>query len=168
MPRERLAPMNTYTARAERDEGGWWVVTVPELDGVFTQSRRLDRVEDLARDAISLWLEVPPTSFNVELKATVPKLDEQISRVDHLRREAERLREEATATSRELARELSVRGLTVRDIGQVLGISYQRAAQLLDEEKPLVLVAKDARSPGSKKPAKQSAKRAPTRQTRAR
>ena len=127
--------MNAYTARAERDEGGWWVVTVPELDGVFTQSRRLDRVEDLARDAIALWLEVPSTSFNVEVEAAVPELDEQIAEVGYLRREAERLREEAGAGSRALARELSARGLTVRDIGQVLGISYQRAAQLLDEPK---------------------------------
>ena len=151
--------MNTYTARAERDEGGWWVVTVPELDGVFTQSRRLDRVEDLARDAIALWLEVPSTSFNVELKAAVPELDEQIAEVDSLRREAERLREQAAAGSRELARELSARGLTVRDIGQVLGVSYQRAAQLLDEPKPPVLAGKVVRHGSAKKPATQSAKR---------
>ena len=89
--------MNTYTARAERDESGWWVVTVPEPDGVFTQSRTLDRVEDLTRDAIALWLEVPSTSFNVEVKAVVSELDERIAEVDHLRREAERLREAAGA-----------------------------------------------------------------------
>ena len=53
-----MAPMNAYTAHAKRDEGGWWAITVPELDGVFTQTRRLDHVEPLVRDAVALWLEV--------------------------------------------------------------------------------------------------------------
>ena len=42
--------MKTYTARCERD-GDWWIVTVPELDGVFTHAKRLDRVEELATHA---------------------------------------------------------------------------------------------------------------------
>jgi len=39
-------------------------VQVEEL-GVFTQARRLDRVEFMARDAIALLLDVPPDSFDV-------------------------------------------------------------------------------------------------------
>ena len=153
--------MKTYTAKAERDEGGWWVVTVPELDGVFTQSRRLDRVEDLARDAIALWLEKPADSFAIDVRASVPELDDQIAEVDHARREADRLREEVGARSRHIARELSTRGLTVRDIGKVLGVSHQRAAQLLDEKKPadertLIDAKKIARKT-------QASKRKPTR-----
>lgn len=51
---------------AQRD-GSWWAITVPELDGVFSQARRLDRVEYMARDVISLMLEVPADSFDVDV-----------------------------------------------------------------------------------------------------
>ena len=52
--------MRNCTAVAERDESGTWVVTVPELPGVVTQAKRLDRVHDLAADAIALWLNTSP------------------------------------------------------------------------------------------------------------
>jgi predicted RNase H-like HicB family nuclease len=129
-----MAGMSAYTARAERDEGGWWVVTVPELPGVFTQARRLDRVDELARDAIALWLEVPTQGIDVAVEASVPDLDEEIAETTRARRQVEQLRDEAGRRSRHLARELAARGLTVRDIGQVLGVSYQRASQLLDSK----------------------------------
>jgi predicted RNase H-like HicB family nuclease len=126
--------MSTYTARAERDEGGWWAVSVAELPGVFTQARRLDQVEELVRDAIALWLETPTRSVDVSVEASVPDLDREIEEVALARRRAEELREEASARSRQLASELARRGFTVRDIGQVLGVSHQRAAQLLDKK----------------------------------
>ena len=128
--------MKTYTAQAERDEGGWWAVTVPALPGVFTQARRLDRVEDLARDAIALWLEAPIRSFEVKLEARVPDLDEEIAETIRARQLAEELRDEANRRSRHLARQLAARDVTVRDIGQILGVSHQRAAQLVDNETP--------------------------------
>lgn len=37
----------------------------------------------------------------------------------------------AAAQARALARELSARGVTVRDVGEVLGVSFQRAQQLI-------------------------------------
>jgi len=57
----------TYTATAQRD-GSWWAIRVVELPGVFSQARRLDRVEYMARDAISLLLEVDPGSFDVVVR----------------------------------------------------------------------------------------------------
>lgn len=53
-----------YTIVVERDQG-WWAIRVAELPGVFSQTRRLDGVEVMARNAISLLLEVPPDSFDV-------------------------------------------------------------------------------------------------------
>jgi predicted RNase H-like HicB family nuclease len=46
--------MKSYTVLAERDEAGWWAVRVSELPGVLTQARRLDQVEEFAREAIDL------------------------------------------------------------------------------------------------------------------
>ncbi len=33
-----------YTVRVRRS-GAWWAIDVPELPGVYSQARRLDRVE---------------------------------------------------------------------------------------------------------------------------
>lgn len=46
-----------YRVRAVRS-GGWWAITVPELPGVFSQARRLDQVEPMAREAIAFLLDV--------------------------------------------------------------------------------------------------------------
>ncbi|MFO7591332.1 MAG: type II toxin-antitoxin system HicB family antitoxin [Acidimicrobiia bacterium] len=59
--------MKTYTAVCERDESGTWVITVPKLRGVVTQSRRLDKAVALAADAIALWLNTTADQVNVEL-----------------------------------------------------------------------------------------------------
>jgi len=46
-----------YRVRAVRS-GNWWSITVPELPGVFSQARRLDQVEAMAREAIAMMLDV--------------------------------------------------------------------------------------------------------------
>ncbi len=46
-----------YRVRAVRS-GSWWAITVPELPGVFSQARRLDQVEAMAREAIAMMLDV--------------------------------------------------------------------------------------------------------------
>ena len=48
---------HVYRVRAVRS-GGWWAITVPELPGVFSQARRLDQVETMAREAIALMLDI--------------------------------------------------------------------------------------------------------------
>lgn len=38
--------------------GGWWGITVDELDTVFAQTRRFEDVEVEARSAIAFWFDV--------------------------------------------------------------------------------------------------------------
>jgi predicted RNase H-like HicB family nuclease/DNA-binding CsgD family transcriptional regulator len=124
--------MKRYTAIAERS-GDWWAVRIDGLPGVFTQAKRLDQIPELAADAIGLWLEKDPATIHVDL---VSKLGDRV-----LQREADlarRLRSEAaqvsaraaTQTTSAVAR-LSKSGLSYRDIGSLLGISYQRVEQLV-------------------------------------
>jgi predicted RNase H-like HicB family nuclease len=42
----------------ERDEGGYYVASVPQLSGCHTQARSLDEVTQRIREAIELCLEV--------------------------------------------------------------------------------------------------------------
>jgi predicted RNase H-like HicB family nuclease len=53
-----------YSARAVRS-GDWWAITVDELKGVHSQARRLDQAATMAREAISLFLDVAIDSFEV-------------------------------------------------------------------------------------------------------
>ena len=41
------------TAIAQRS-GDWWAIEVPEIPGLFTQTRRLDQTDDMVRDAAKL------------------------------------------------------------------------------------------------------------------
>jgi len=122
----------TYSATAVRS-GDWWAITVAELKGVHSQARRLDQAEAMAREAISLFMDVSPDAFNVTVVPVLPAaMQADVDKARAVRGEAEELqREAATATAR-AAREL-VEGakLTVREAGQILGVSHQRVAQLL-------------------------------------
>jgi len=50
--------LKTYTARCER-VGDWWAISVPELKGVNTQARRLEKVDAMVRDTIALFFYFP-------------------------------------------------------------------------------------------------------------
>jgi predicted RNase H-like HicB family nuclease len=120
-----------YTAIAERD-GAWWVISVPELPGVHSQARRLDRVEYMARDAISLMLEISGDSFDVEVRENHdPPTQEVIDDIVAMREAVAAMRRDAAAKAREAVMALHRSGYPQRDIGRMVGISHQRVAQLL-------------------------------------
>jgi predicted RNase H-like HicB family nuclease len=122
----------TYTARCQRN-GDWWAISVPELRGVHTQARRLEKAEAMVRDAIALFLDVPSDSFDVRIDPVLPRdLQGKVGRARKVRGEAEVLQREAAIASAEVAADLvQTAHLTVRDAGRVLGLSHQRITQLL-------------------------------------
>ena len=119
-----------YRVRARRS-GSWWAIDVADVPGAYSQSRRLDQVEALARDAIALIRDVDPQSFDVQVEPVLePSLEHLLRNVRYHRSVADEAAELATAGSAEAARRLSEHHYTVRDIGSLLGLSFQRAAQL--------------------------------------
>ena len=120
------------TANCVRD-GNWWIVRVPEVRGLYTQVRRLDQVASWVLDAASMLDEQPPEGFTVTV---VPQFDDAtLATVTSAKQARQRMRstqEEAAKASRKAAAQLAAAGLTVRDIGEVLGVSYQHAASLVD------------------------------------
>lgn len=122
----------TYTARCERS-GDWWAISVPELRGVHTLARRLEKADITVRDAIALFLHVPRDSFDIKIEPVLSRdLQNKVGRARKARDDAEALQHEAALASADVAADL-VRNahLTVRDAGRVLGLSHQRIAQLL-------------------------------------
>lgn len=122
----------TYTALCERS-GDWWAIKVPQVPGVHSQARRLDRVEAMARDAIGLILDVDEDSFDVELDIRLPdSADAALGRLAAARAQADAAQKEQASAAHQAAEALVKNaGMTVRDAGRILGVSFQRVDQLL-------------------------------------
>lgn len=94
-------------------------------------------VDEMVVDLISVITDQPPTSFDCQLGAielpesvtshldTAKQLREQAARSQH------GTAEKARKAARKAARELSEHGVPLRDIGRLMGVSDQRAHQLV-------------------------------------
>lgn len=135
--------MHTYRVNVTRDDR-WWMIAIPELDGHqtasgainvgdTTQARRLSEVATQARDFICTVTDSAPSEVDMAITITVDGIavTEKADRIVADRRLAEEHAAAATERARELARELADRGVPVRDVGEVLGVSFQRAQQLI-------------------------------------
>jgi predicted RNase H-like HicB family nuclease len=60
-------PIHHYRVIATR-ESPWWLITVPDLDGIATQSVRWAGVEDMARDLIDVYLDVAIDEVSVTVE----------------------------------------------------------------------------------------------------
>lgn len=120
--------MTRLTINCERGDG-WWVAQCVEEPGLITQARRLDQIPDMVKDAATLFDEFEPEDLDIAL-VVEGELGEGAHRVRLVREEADKAQERASQVSREYARELSSQGVSFRDIGQLLGVSYQYAQKL--------------------------------------
>lgn len=135
--------MHTYKVLVTRDDR-WWMIRVPELDryvmadgsiniGDTTQARRLSDVTGQARDFICTVTDSAPSEVDMALSIVVDGIDVSAGadRVIGNRRLAEQYAAAAQAEAKDLARGLAAAGVAVRDVGEVLGVSFQRAQQLI-------------------------------------
>jgi hypothetical protein len=127
-----VAEVKTYHADVDRD-GKFWRVRVPEVART-TQARSLREVEQMARDLIAIMDDIPADSFDLDVRITLPEeVRAELERSAALREQAALNQAQAAQLSRQAARRLRDEGLPLRDVGQALGISFQRAKQLIDE-----------------------------------
>lgn len=124
--------MTRYHVTVKR-EGKWWMVAIPELDEL-TQARRLSEAGRMAREVIALSTGAPLDTVEVDLTVEVDDIPDAAERAERIRAEREtaaRLEAQALEESRALAHDLAARCVPVRDIGQILGVTFQRAHQLV-------------------------------------
>lgn len=130
-----MAVKETYIAEARRF-AGWWAVDVPAVPGVHTQARRLADVEPMARDAIAGVLDVPIGRVKVEVR---PVLDQRLTNVVEQAREARFAAQESQLDAARLSslalRALERAEIPLRDAGELLGMSHQRAAQIANADR---------------------------------
>jgi hypothetical protein len=123
--------MDTYRAEVTR-EGRWWMISVPEIDGL-TQARRLSEVERMARELIAVTLDLRLSEVAVEVAFGdidgIP-VGSFIQEISSEKEKAARLEEDAAAKTKTLVKELVAHKVPLRDIGEMLGLSFQRVHQL--------------------------------------
>lgn len=124
--------VKTYDVRASRD-GKFWFIEVPEIAHA-TQARTVREIGEMARDLIAVTTGADPASFTIDVSFELPEsVLAALSTAAELRDQAAQAKHAAAVKTRIAARELQATGMSLRDIGAVLGVSYQRAFQLVHE-----------------------------------
>ncbi len=145
--------MNRYTVVYERDEDDWWVVSIPDVPGCHTQGRTLPSAEKRIREALAASLDATDEEAerlaqeavlvgDVRLPAEARRLLDQYADARHEAEGRSALAQDALqAVAVALTQTV---GLSLRDAGQLIGLSQERIRQVL--ERPCPLTAEE-RSP---------------------
>ncbi len=92
----------------------------------------------MAREYIAATLDVALADVAVDLSldsiGEVAGIRERLARIADERQQGSALEQRATAEAAALARELVAANVPLRDVGAVLGVSFQRAHQLVHTE----------------------------------
>jgi predicted RNase H-like HicB family nuclease len=120
-----------YTVVYERDESGAWNAHVPEVPGCHTYGRSLRQARERIREALGLWVDDADQAELVPDIRLPRKAQTAVRRAKSARTLVARHQQQAAEAADQAVRCLAELGLSVRDAGEVLGISHQRAQQIL-------------------------------------
>lgn len=121
--------MSVYDVKATL-VGKSWHVEVPAI-GRSTQARNHAEIGVMAADLIEIMTGEAPEALTVQVQVPA-EVQSRLDEADRLKETEAAARREAAVQYRLAAMGLKSSGLTLRDIGAVLGVSHQRAAQLLE------------------------------------
>ena len=126
--------MKSYSAIFERDESGAWLARIPSIRGCHTYGRTLEQARTRLREALGLWIDRPEHAVIEETIRLPADLRTAIQRSRRTRERAERERENAQEQTRAAAEALVEEGVSLRDAGELLGLSHQRVQQLVQAQ----------------------------------
>jgi hypothetical protein len=124
-----VAEVRTYHADVTRD-GKFWLISIAEI-GRSTEALRYRDVPVMAGELIQIMEGLDRKDFDLRINVNLPSVvQDHLARAEALREEAKRKNSEAATESRAAVRELLAQGLSRREAGEVLGLSFQRVSQL--------------------------------------
>lgn len=131
--RERLvSAVKTYQVIVRPGEK-YWILEIPGIG--FTQARTTAEIESMARDLITVMTQDADFALTVETKLP-QSVQEHLDEARRLRKEEAECRSNAARETRAAAQELHGMGLALQQIGDILGVSRQRAHQLVNAHFP--------------------------------
>lgn len=122
-----------FVVRFERGER-WWVADIPEVQGCHTQGRNLAQTRRNIRQCLALLLgdKVAETAeleehiaYPAGVRPALQRLQRKMERASVLNAELEKERQE-------LIGELAKAGFSTHDVGDMVGLSKPRVAQILN------------------------------------
>lgn len=123
----------------EPDEDGWWTAVIPDLKGVLTDGRTLEEARRKIREALASasdlgWDEKRAAAVELIDDVRLPRevaamMDARIKGLRALEDAAKKVED----LTRQLVRQLSKDGRSLRDIADLLGLSHARVHQILGD-----------------------------------
>jgi len=123
--------MKSYRAIFERDESGTWLARVPSIRGCRSYGRTLEQARTRLRETLGVWIDRPEQAVIKEEIRLPADLRAAVQQSRRTRERAERERENAQEETRAAAEALVQEGVSLRDAGELLGLSHQRVQQLV-------------------------------------
>ena len=121
-----------YVATYTHDERAW-IVQFHDPD-IATFGRTLTAAKRFARSALAIHLEIDDlAAAGIEIVDDVrvpPAISEEVGRLVEQRSRVEILRSELARSTRQASADLRRLGFSTRDVGEILGISGSRVAQI--------------------------------------
>ncbi|MDJ0315770.1 hypothetical protein [Arthrobacter antibioticus] len=112
-------------------EGKWWMVSIPEIDGL-TQCKTIEKIQEQAADLAAVILDMPADQVAVNVAYTLPEDAKAASESWHQAQgQLTAAKADVDARLADLARTLKGQGYTLKDIGALTGYTFQRIAQIL-------------------------------------
>jgi hypothetical protein len=110
------------------------MVRVSEISGL-TQARRLSEAGLMARELIAVTRDVPiedvEVTLTIDAVGGVTDIPGRLARIRNERQQAAELERSASRAAADLAKALNQADVPLRDVGSILGVSHQRAHQLV-------------------------------------
>lgn len=127
-----------YTVRFEQDADGDWTAVIDRSQGVscVTQGRSLSVARKRIREALGLYLDDDKAAAEAELVEDIlvpARARGAVRKASEKRNAAKVAVEGAAVATAEAARKLVAEGLSYRDAAEILGVSFQRVHQLVEE-----------------------------------
>lgn len=155
---EEVKAKSKYAVSLARDKRGWWVATVSEVPGCHTQGRTIEQARERVREALQAWfdLEGPYAGKLVGSVELAKPILRAISCAEEARERARSAEGVASERTREAILAMVEMGLSLRDAGELLGVTRQRAQQLAASATKAKAVVRKAHGP---KPGRERAAR---------
>ena len=122
-----IRPCYKVVVRRDPEDGRFWLVNVAGEAGAHTFGRSLAEAKRNGIEMVGLWFDREPETFDIDWDVRLGKLGRPVkdarAAIAHAE-EDRRRRDEAVRT-------LTAAGVSYRDIGELLGLSFQRVAQIV-------------------------------------